>query len=110
MDTETFTKNYKRKQSKKVSHQDEDRLWEDHGDDFPSMTVDMLKHIPFKEAFLLFLLMVFVFSDLFIEIFLTGIYDALEGDSPTTKGTMIQIIVSVIGFIVIDLLISGGFL
>lgn len=80
------------------------------GDDFPSIAVDVVGKINWKMAIFLFTMMVFVLSDVFIELSLSGVKDAVEGDCPTTKGTLIQIIVIVIGYIILDLLTKGGIL
>ncbi len=81
-----------------------------NGDDFPSMVTDLLKGMPWKISMFLFMLMIFIYSDIFVELFLNSIDGAVEGDSPTSKGTLIQIIITIICYIVLDLLVQGGFL
>jgi hypothetical protein len=108
-DTETFAKKSTRskrrnsKRSKSCSN-------EDAGDDFPSMMTDMFKGIPWKVSFFLFILMIFIFSDIYIELFLNSIPGAVEGDCPTTKGTVTQIVTTIICYMILDLLVQGGFL
>ncbi len=62
-DTETF-----KKLSSKRSHRDEY-----DGHDFPSMTTDMFFGINWKVAFFLYIIMVFVLSDTYIELVLNNI-------------------------------------
>ncbi len=96
-DIETFTK------SKKKSHLK-------NGDDFPSMLTDMICGVNWKIAIFLYILMIFIFSDSYIELILTNTTGAVEGDCPTTKGTLIQISSVVLGYIILDLLVKGKFL
>jgi hypothetical protein len=102
-DTETF----KRKRGKKIHK--EETFDGDHEDDFPSMFTDLTKNISWKVAGFLFLIMVFIQSDAFIETILRS-FDGTVDNAVTTKGTMIQIIFTVIAYIVIDLLVKGGIL
>ena len=74
----------------------------DDGSDFPSMTFDAIKKINIKVAFFLFLISAIIFSDVFIENILSAKYK--EGDTPNNKGTIIQLICLVVGYIIIDLL------
>jgi hypothetical protein len=81
-----------------------------NSDDFPSMATDLIRKVNWKIALFLFALMVFVFSDVFMELTLNSFDGAIEGDCPTTKGTVIQIIVVILSYIVLDLLAQGGIL
>jgi len=74
-------------------------------DDFPSMGVNAVKKINFKVAIFLFLIGIFIFSDIFIENFLPK--NTIDGYSANTHGTMIQLTVFVISYIVLDLLVQG---
>lgn len=105
-DTETFTRKSKRTKQKKINNDYECN----GGDDFPSMLTDMFKGVPWKVSFFLFIIMIFIFSDLYIELFLSSIPDTLDGDSPTTKGTILQITTTIICYIILDLLVQGEFL
>ncbi len=58
----------------------------------------------------LYIAMIFIFSDTYIELFLTNVNGAVDGDCPTTKGTLMQVTMTVIVYIVLDLLVQGGFL
>lgn len=97
-DTETFSS------KKKYSS------YEDVEDDFPSMTMDLIKNINWRVAMFLFVIMIFVFSDTFIETFLIGFDGSVEGDCATTKGTTVQIILVVIAYIIIDIMVKNKIL
>lgn len=76
--------------------------------DLISMFTDLIDKIHFKIAIFLFIVSIFIFSDSFVELFLTDIEDATdETDYPTSKGTFIQLILVTLSYIVIDLLASG---
>lgn len=77
-------------------------------DDLGNMATDFFGCINFKIAIFLFVFGIFIFSDLFIENVLCKIKDATHADTATTKGTMIQLLVFVLFYLVIDLLIQGG--
>ncbi len=54
--------------------------------------------------------MLFTYSDIYVDLVLNSIKGSVEGDCPTSKGTLIQIITTIICYIVVDLLVHGGFL
>lgn len=76
-------------------------------DDFPSMISDLISSINWKVAFFLLILGVLIFSDVFVELFLTSFDGAVYAQDPTTKGTFIQLILFIFGYITIDLLVKG---
>ncbi len=76
-------------------------------DDFPSMISDLISNINWKVAFFLLILGILIFSDVFVELFLTSFDDAVYAQDPTTKGTFIQLILFIFGYIIIDLLVKG---
>ncbi len=78
------------------------------GDDFPSMTADLFSNINFKAAIFLFMIGILIFSDVFIENILSSFSGASASGEATTKGTVIQLFVLVLGYLIIDLLIQGG--
>lgn len=83
---------------------------EDEGDDFPSMFTDLFRGVNWKVSMFLFIMMVFIFSDIYIELFLNSVSGAVEGDTPTTKGTTLQIVTTILMYIVLDLLVKGEIL
>ncbi len=80
------------------------------GDDFPSMFTDLIGSVKWKTALFLFILMIFVFSNVYIDLVLNSVENATEADCPTNKGTLIQIFTVTVGYILLDLFISGGYL
>jgi len=97
---ETFSRKSKRSKKSKKSKSKQ-------GSDFINMTYDLFSAINYKVAILLFILGIIIFSDVFIESFLVGINGAVDGDTPTSKGTGIQLIALTLMYIVIDLMVSG---
>lgn len=98
-DYDMFVKRSKKRSKKKCKKSTED---------FISMFSDLFDSINYKVAVLLFIIGLFIFSDIFIELFLVGINDAVIGDETTTKGTMIQLTMLTFGYIVADLLVTGN--
>lgn len=76
--------------------------------DFITMFYDLFNSINYKVAILVFLLGIILFSDIFIESFLINISGAVDGDTPTSKGTTIQLLLQTLGYIIFDLLVSGN--
>lgn len=74
--------------------------------DLMKISGNLLGNINFKVAFLLFMVGMIVFSDLFIDGFLSNVSDSVSGECTTTKGTMIQLLFLVIGYILIDLIVK----
>jgi hypothetical protein len=78
--------------------------------DFISMFSDLFNGVNYKVAILLFILGIIIFSDSFIECFLIGFAHSVDGDVPTTKGTMIQLILLTLGYVVVDLMVASNIL
>lgn len=98
-DYDMFIKRSKRKGKKKSKVNKQD---------FISMFSDLFNSINYKVAILLFIIGLFIFSDVFIETFLIGINNAVIGDETTTKGTTIQLIILTLGYIAADLMVTGN--
>ena len=77
-------------------------------DDFPSIFTDIFKCINWKIAIFLYLICIFIHSDIFIELFLSR--EQVNGDCPNDKGTMVQITSIAISYIMIDIMVQGGFI
>lgn len=75
--------------------------------DFVNMGSKVLCSINFKIAIFLFFIGMLIFSDLFIDSFLSKIDGSVYGECTTTKGTMIQLLIFVISYLIIDLLVKG---
>lgn len=74
--------------------------------DFMKMTGNMISNINCKVAFLLFIVGMILFSDVFIEGVLSGFSGTVEGDCTTTKGTMLQLLFMIIAYIILDLIVK----
>ena len=96
-DTETLNSSKKQKRNKYNT--------DDVSGDFPSIGIELLKKTNFKIAIFLFLIGIFIFSDIFIENFLPK--NNVDGYCADSKGTMIQLLVFVLLYLVIDLLVQG---
>lgn len=97
-DFETFKINKKLRSRKKASIK---------SDDLPSIFSDLFSSINYKMAIFLFILGIMIFSDVFIDLFLTSIPGAVYGDVTTNKGTIIQLLCLVFSYIIVDLMITG---
>ena len=75
-------------------------------DDFSGMIKDMACSFNYKLIFILFLIILFINSDVFMARFLEKIDDAYDYKSPTNKGVVIQGIVGVLLYMVADVLIK----
>jgi hypothetical protein len=64
---------------------------DDNTTDLVGATGSFFAMINYKLIIIMFLIGVIIFSDLFIEKFLTGFNGAVDGETPTSKGTMIQV-------------------
>lgn len=72
--------------------------------DLVKVSGSILGDINIKLAIVVFITGMLVFSDLFIDNFLSKINRAVDGENATTKGTIIQLTVLVIIMIIVDLL------
>jgi hypothetical protein len=91
------------------SDDDNNKLSDD--DDFPSMFVKLLSRINIKIAIFIFILGLFLFSDIFIRNILSTFNGAVSDlGYPTTNGTVIQLLFLVIAYLIIDLLVQGKYL
>lgn len=77
--------------------------------DFPSMGVDLLKKVNFKVAFFLAIFGIFLLSDIFIEKFLPNKYKDDTG-TPNTSGTVVQLVILILFYMIIDILVQGSIL
>lgn len=72
--------------------------------DFPSIFTDIFKKINIKVSVLLGLITCIILSDSFIQILSTFGEKYVLGGDTTNIGTLIQVILIVLGYIIIDLL------
>lgn len=75
-------------------------------DDLISVTVDMLSNIQFKLIGFIFIIFIFLSSDVFINRILSRINGAVYYKSSTSYGVILQGLVLVVLVILIDILIT----
>jgi hypothetical protein len=81
------------------------------GDDFPSMFVKLCSRINLKIGIFIFLIGLFIFSDVFVNTILSMFKGAISNiQLPTTYGTVIQLIFLVIAYLIIDLLVQAKYI
>jgi hypothetical protein len=78
--------------------------------DFMQMTGNILTNMSVKMAFILFFMGMIIFSDLFIDSVLNKFDNTVHGECTTTKGTVLQLLMLVFGYIVMDLVVKYGWL
>ncbi len=88
------------------SDDDVDKKKKSKKNDFLSVGIDILGNINYKVAIFLFLVGLIIFSDLFVNKVLNIIDGTVstDGTSTTTKGTVLQLMLLCILYIVVDLL------
>lgn len=64
--------------------------------------------IPWKHSLIIMFLCILIFSDVFQQTVLAHIKEAMDDNSPTTKGTLIQIGTLIVGFNFAHLTKLGG--
>lgn len=89
---------------------DEDDESTAKSDDFITMGTDLVKAVNWKIGFWVFMVGLFVMSDLFISAVLPNFPDSSVDDVPNTKGTMIQLIMLTLAYFVIDLAVRFDYL
>lgn len=87
----------KTKKTKKRNHS---------GDDFIGCFVDFIKTIPWKLAIFVFLLVIFVNSDIFYTRLLGKINGAMDGSDTTTKGECIKAGVVALAYVILYVLVD----
>ena len=75
--------------------------------DFLEALSNMTSNINFKMGIFLFLIGMCIFSDLFINGFLSNFEGTISGECTTTKGTIIQLTIFILLYLVLDLLMKG---
>lgn len=75
--------------------------------DLMSMSGNLLQRVNIKVAICLLILGMILFSDVFIDGVLNKIPGTVHGECTTTKGTMIQLIIFILAYLVIDLLVQS---
>ncbi len=75
--------------------------------DFVKAGGDLFKKLNLKVAFFLFFIGMLLFSDVFINGILTHINGTVDGECTTTKGTVIQLLILTVLYIVLDLCVKA---
>jgi len=78
-------------------------------DDLAGPLIGYMSGVYFKLLFAIFLIFMFISSDVFIDQVLGRIDGASEHKTPTSKGVFIQAIIMVLLVMGIDLLLRSGF-
>jgi ABC-type phosphate transport system permease subunit len=87
---------------KKKSHR---KVAKSNKDDLSGMFVNMGSHIDIREVFILWIVFIFVHTEMFAEYFLKRFSGATNDDcTPTMKGTFIGSLVMVLAVIVCSLI------
>jgi hypothetical protein len=89
---------------------DEVRDVKSNKSDLMKITTDVATSINYKLAFFMFIVGMLLFSDIFIDSVLSKFSDAVVDECPTTKGTIIQLLIFSVVLIVLDLLIRSDWL
>lgn len=83
-------------------------ITDNKGGDFITIFTDIIARIPYKMAFLLFLIFMLIISDLFQEYWLIQFKGAVEDDHVTSYGHIIQGLSLALLYIIFDALIFYG--
>ena len=78
--------------------------------DFMAVGGNLISNINYKVAFLLFIVSMVIFSDVFIENVISKFDGAVAGECTSTKGTMVQLTCVVIAYILLDLVVKYEFI
>lgn len=76
--------------------------------DFPSLFADLFMRINWKMAFFMFIFFIILTSDIFIDKYLRKVPGSVNNMTSTNKGTVIQGVVLVLFFVIMDSIISSG--
>jgi hypothetical protein len=79
-----------------------------HDDTMMDLGTQAVNKIPWAHSLIILFLCVLIFSDVFQQAVLSHIKEAMDENSPTTKGTFIQIGVLLLGFNFAHLTKLGG--
>lgn len=90
--------------------ENEDEVDDNKKSDFVAVSGNIISSINYKLGFFMFLLGMIIFSDLFIEKILASFGNSVDGETPTTKGTMIQLLIFVLLMMMLDVLIKWEWL
>lgn len=75
--------------------------------DFPSLFADLFTKINWKMCFFLFIIYILLNSDIFIDRFLSRRDGLVDNMTPTDKGTIVQAILLILLFIIMDAILRS---
>jgi len=78
--------------------------------DLMKISGNLISNINYKLAFFMFVIGMFIFSDIFIDSVLSTMNGAVDGDCPTTQGTIVQLIIFCLIMLFLDILIKYNWL
>ena len=78
--------------------------------DFVKISSETFTTLNIKIAVFLFFIGMVIFSDVFISNILVKIPDSTEGESTTTKGTIAQLTIFVLMYLLVDLIVQKKWL
>ncbi len=81
-----------------------------HKTDFISITTSLIKNINYKMGLFLFFVCMIIFSNLFNDKVLTMFDNATYNDCANSKGTIIQITMLVLVYLILDLIQKAGWI
>lgn len=79
-------------------------------DDLVSVSGGLLKQINWKTALYLFVIGIIIFSDIFTDHVLNKIPDSTNDGIPNTKGSMFQLLLLILAFLILDLLVKNDWI
>ncbi len=74
--------------------------------DLMKISGGILSNINYKMAFLLFIIGIIIFSDVFIDNIIRPFGDTVDAECSSTKGSMIQLSFLTIGYLILDLIVK----
>jgi hypothetical protein len=98
------------KKNKKNKHKKEKKEKKENDESIIASLVDALAKTNFKLLILIFILFVFINSDLFIDKILSRVEGAVDHRAATSKGVVIQGIFLVLAFVIADVLVQSSIL
>lgn len=81
----------------------------DNTTDFVNITGGVMSNINYKLAIYMFVFGLFLFSDVFVDGFLSYVPNTIDGEYTTNKGTTVQLLLFVLLLVIFDLLIQYEF-
>ena len=74
--------------------------------DFVALSGNILSNINYKLGIFIFIIGIFLYSDLFVDSILNSFPGAVDSNYPTSYGTIVQLTIYTLILIVLDLLIK----